>query len=256
MFGTHGHELHRERKAAIAPLFSKRSINESQDLIWSRVALLWPRLESLTGPFDLHDVLFVISTDIAGIFAMGKPLGLGQSQQSVKVWKTAFTSLVEMTPLIRKMPWSVSLSLNLPQWITQALAPKLAKIAGLYIEASAEAQAYLVQEKFDTDTRNIYEQLRASSLPDSGKYIRRYADEALSIILAGSETTASIMTFTIFHVLNDTKMLARLREEIAEIYPDTTTQPSLGKLQSLPYLVSENAAVLRLLSLLTLGCCD
>ena len=243
MFGTQEHELHRVRKAAIAPLFSKRSINESQQLIWSQAALLWPRLESLTGPFDLHEALLAITTDIAGMFAMGKPLGLQQGRRSAKAWKTTIYSLAEMTPLVRKMPWTVSISLSLPLWITQSLAPKFAAIAGLYNESLTEAQAYLAQDKFDDDTRNVYEQLRASSLPDSDKYIRRYADEALVILLAGSETTAATMTHTIFHVLNDAKILAKLREETAEAYPDATAQPSLAKLQNLPYLVSENAVV-------------
>ena len=149
-------------------------------------------------------------------------------------------SLADMTSIVRRIPWIVTLALHMPQWITQLLAPKLARIAALYTEARTEAQTYLDQKTFDADTRNVYEQLRASSLPESDKSPKRCADEVVTLVLAGSETTASMVSFTIFHVLNDAKILVKLREELAEVYPHAAARPSLAKLQNLSYLVSQN----------------
>ena len=239
VFASQEHETHRIRKAATAPLFSKRSINDSQDVIWGHVKLLWSKLDNMPGPYELHQQLLAATTDIVGDFAMGRTLGFQNNPKSAEEWKTTVYTLAEMTPLVRKIPWAISLSMSLPQWLSSIIAPKFAIITGLYLQARVQAETYLAQNTFDTSSRNVYEQIRASSLPEWEKTLRRHGDEAVSFVLAGSETTATVTTAAIFHVLKDKKTLAKLREEITEPYRQANEQPTLATLQSLPYLVSK-----------------
>lgn len=70
--------------------------------------------------------------------------------------------------------------------------------------------------------------------------------ELLNILLAGRDTTASLLTNT-WHVLSHrSDIVARLREEIASKLPTDRTLPSFEDLKRLPYLSAVFKEVLRL----------
>lgn len=79
--------------------------------------------------------------------------------------------------------------------------------------------------------------MRSESLPASEKETKRLADEAMVILIAGSETTASTLAAIMYHMLSDRQAWRRLKAELASItpYPQTPTLDTV-KLDRLEYL--------------------
>ena len=85
-----------------------------------------------------------------------------------------------------------------------------------------------------------------SDIPESEKETQRLADEAVILIIAGSETTASVMAALIYHLLADRKLLGRLKTELASVMADPNDLPTAAKLDGLPFLNALIQEALRL----------
>ena len=62
-------------------------------------------------------------------------------------------------------------------------------------------------------------------------------DEAMTIILAGTDTVANAATRAVFYVLNKPSMLKRLTSELRDAWPDVEVALGYTELEKLPYLV-------------------
>lgn len=100
----------------------------------------------------------------------------------------------------------------------------------------------------DKATRTIFAELLTSDLPLHEKSLDRLADEGLVIMAGGGEPTAQTLAVLSFHVLNNPKVLLKLRAELYEAMPDPSQLLPCSKLERLPYLVS-NMSLIRLSSM-------
>ena len=66
------------------------------------------------------------------------------------------------------------------------------------------------------------------------------------VVGAGSDTTGIALTVTAFHILNDPKVLARLKEELVQALPNKQTRPDWAELEKLPFLTAVIKEGLRL----------
>lgn len=84
----------------------------------------------------------------------------------------------------------------------------------------------------------IFHEMIQSDLPDSEKYLRRLRDEAQTVIGAGLTTTAWSLTNGSFYVLDNPKVLEKLRKELWDAIPDIHAPDAFAysKLENLPYL--------------------
>lgn len=76
--GTASHELHRVRRAALNPFFSRRSVVRLEPVIQLHVDKLRARLERSADsgePVNLTDAFTALSADVIGDFAFGKRYG-------------------------------------------------------------------------------------------------------------------------------------------------------------------------------------
>lgn len=88
----------------------------------------------------------------------------------------------------------------------------------------------------DASHPTVFKELLDSDLPASEKTIRRLEDEGITVVGAGQETVKVVLTVTTFHLLQNPKMMERLRKEIITVFPDPSNPPDLTKLEQLPYL--------------------
>jgi cytochrome P450 len=70
--------------------------------------------------------------------------------------------------------------------------------------------------------------------------------EGLSVVGAGSETTANVLAVVHFHLLDNPDILARLQKELREALPDRNAAVALNAVVKLPYLVSETCGTRRI----------
>jgi cytochrome P450 len=83
----------------------------------------------------------------------------------------------------------------------------------------------------------IMHALLDSDLPEHERTALRIWREAMSVIGAGSETSANTLATIHFHLLDNPDTLVQLQEELREGLPDKE-EVTLGVVEKLPYLVS------------------
>ena len=62
-------------------------------------------------------------------------------------------------------------------------------------------------------------------------------EEALILVLAGTNTTANVPMLGTFHLLENHLLVLRLKEELGRAWPNIGSPPRLGVLEQLPFLV-------------------
>lgn len=87
-----------------------------------------------------------------------------------------------------------------------------------------------------SEGRTIFHEIIRSDIPQSEKHTNRLTDEAMVILIAGSETTASTLAAIVYHLLADRELLERLKAELSEAMPDSNQLPVASKLDGLPLL--------------------
>ena len=91
----------------------------------------------------------------------------------------------------------------------------------------------------DSLRKTIFHSLiRNQNLPEAEKSDKRLADEANILLGAGTDTTASTLAYTTYHLLSNPTILKKLRDELISAIPDPQDMPPLNKLEALPYLTA------------------
>ena len=84
--------------------------------------------------------------------------------------------------------------------------------------------------------RTIIHDLLESDMPTSEKSVKRVAQEAQTLVAAGSSTTVHFLKTTIYFILADPDVHERLKAELKKAIPNLDQLPPLHVLQKLPYL--------------------
>lgn len=82
----------------------------------------------------------------------------------------------------------------------------------------------------------LFSTILQSNLSPQDRTAERIAREAMSLLVAGSETTAFTMSTITYHVLAHPATRAKLRAALSEAIPDPNALPQLGQLEAIPYL--------------------
>lgn len=110
----------------------------------------------------------------------------------------------------------------------------------------------IAQEEFFTK-KSTSKQGQSTSIfgPLSHLTTQQIIDEAVDIIAAGSDTTATALGNLFVHVLKSPRITRKLVAEIDQAMPDRSQACSLAKLEQLEYLVSWVHTQANMLALLT-----
>lgn len=94
--------------------------------------------------------------------------------------------------------------------------------------------------------RTFFHSLLNGDLPESEKSTARLTDEALTIIGAGTVTTAHTLTMTLFHILSKPHIWKALQEELTQALTHSDQPLDWTSLSQLPYLTATINEGLRL----------
>ncbi len=81
----------------------------------------------------------------------------------------------------------------------------------------------------------IFHELLKSDLPESERTYQRILAEGISVMMAGTTTTAHYLRTTIYHILANPSVLVRLQAELKTVMPDPSALPPFNDLNNLPY---------------------
>lgn len=106
--GTTDHDLHRLRRSALNPFFSKRSVARLEPVIQANVDRLCQRLADSSGtgqPVNLSDAFTCLAADVIGSYAFGQSYGFLETPDFHPGWRRLMTV---RTPSV----WSCSSSVG------------------------------------------------------------------------------------------------------------------------------------------------
>jgi cytochrome P450 len=258
MFGTVQADVHRKRRAALNPFFSKKSISAIEPIIQDRTDELceYMRQQMKSGqPMELHMAYMAVSLDIISYHAFGQSLGLLKKPHAeTQKWKTAIQGAVQAAIFTRHFPTLGNLLMMMPLSFVKmtgspaafllqyrevsygtdfAIRTRLIFLQDVRNEVKAVLEKRYQNEK---PTKTIFEELLTSDLPPQEKSIERLVDEGLVVMAGGGEPTAQTLAVMSFHLLNNPSILAKLKSELAEAMPDPSETLPLSRLEQLPYL--------------------
>lgn len=249
-FSTIPHDLHRRRRVANAPLMARRTVNAKKAGLSANAAALAENLKRAAESGEVVDlgILFIgYSLDVVGAFCFGRDLGAQEDLGLARKWYTVGRSMARVTPIMKQFPSLAKVVARLPGAVVKRLWADAVVIADLDEQMMNWILEHRAQEKkaspssgdVDTASSTLFEVIDNSKLPEEDKSAARLVDEAVGIIVAGSETTAKILTRTAYELMVNPSVLRQAREELANAAVQLgKPKLELVDLEKLAYLAS------------------
>jgi cytochrome P450 len=230
-------ERWRKRRRLAQPAFHKESVRA---LVESFVLVMRDGLASLRqrlpqgGVFEAHSEMTQLTLDVVGETLLGQRMG-ASADSSAHAFNAAFEVLARRGEI----------PLAIPRWLptpgNRRLTRALHTLDSL-VYAIIAAGRSAVREGRPT----LLSMLMAARDEDSGEPLSpaELRDEVLTLVLAGHETTALLMTWGFVLLGREPQVVARMRAEVDEVLQGR--EPSADDLPRLVYLRQVIQEILRL----------
>lgn len=247
------HDLHRLRRAAINPFFSKQKVTALQPVIQRLADKLCTKLEKVRGTDEavpIECAFDAFTMDVITEYSLDTSFGY----LDVPGWSSDFRELErafgELGYMQKMFPPLIDIMHSLPDRLVLWMDPRMKLLLDFF------RNCYAIAEKMLTETDNskyqekehptIFYEIIHSDLPPPEKTPKRLEMEAAAILGAGAVTTAWTLSVAMYHLTVQPDKLERLRAEIRSIMPDPHQPAKLQQLERLPYLTSVIMESLRL----------
>ncbi|KAG4419518.1 hypothetical protein IFR04_007312 [Cadophora malorum] len=253
-FSTPSNELHRVRRAALNPLFSRKRVLDLEDVVQSKVGKLDQRLRdaATTGDeVDLHYGLRAISVDTITDYGFGKSYDLLDRQDFGKAFFETMRQLGPAVWFFQQWPFLQSIALSIPPWVAKRLSSNL----GSFMQLQRECRDNIVAIKSamdagmkDESRTTIFHQLLNPKATEGHVVpsIDNLTDEGLVILGAASDTTGNAMAIAMYGVVSNPAIHSKLAAELNSAFPDPLAMLDFITLEKLPYLTAVIKEGLRL----------
>lgn len=249
-FTTIPHELHRRRKVANAPMMMRRRVHANQSILFAETDALVANVQRAAASGEVLDlgVLFIgYALDVVGAYFFDKAIGAQKDAELARNWRQVTKSTARMTPIMKQLPSFAKLVARVPSSVVKSLLPNASVLADLQDQMltwatefhSNREGANVLEEEVDPNPRTLFQTIENSKLPESEKGTPRLVDEGIDVIVAGSESTAQVLTRGVVELMLNPDTLVRARQElVCASSLKGECQLSLADLEKLPYLVS------------------
>lgn len=120
-FETIGHDLHRLRRNAINPFFSKRSIVAMEPLIKEKISLLSHNFHANfanSTPVNLRVAFSSLTLDVISDYCYGKSFGALEDKKIGEMWSNTLTVIMSITTIVMHFP----ILFEIMAWLPDSLA--------------------------------------------------------------------------------------------------------------------------------------
>ena len=224
-----------KQRRLLNPFFTQRSLK----IIFSDIVKSNDQLNArwnenyLNGePFDISQEIFRLALNVVGRSLFGRELG--DQQQKISAWTDVFLEY------LIKIPLPIISELWFPSPINLRMKKALSELE--------EFCRVIIQERRE-DTRehdDFLQELIDAKDEDSNKQMseQELIEEIISFLLAGHETTAHAITWTLYHLSQNPETLKKARAEIESVMKNG--EISFEQLSEMPYINAIIKEVLRL----------
>ncbi|MCJ1476010.1 hypothetical protein MMC13_004674 [Lambiella insularis] len=252
-FSTIDHDLHRLRRAAINPFFSKQKVAQLQPVIQKLADKLCKKLESIRGTDEVVPIecaFDAFTMDVITEYSLDKNFGYLDQPGWSSDFRELERALGELGYVQKLFPPLLEIMNALPNWLVLWMNPRFKLLLDFFRNCYVIAENMLMEtdgQKYEEKEHpTIFYEIIHSDLPPSEKTPKRLEKEAATILGAGAVTTAWALTVAMYHLAVQPQKLERLRSEIRSIMPDPHQPAKLQRLEQLPYLTSVIMESLRL----------
>lgn len=238
ILGTADHDMHRRRRAVLNPFFSQGNVRRLEPIINDTLFNLFRRMDGWARegrPVGFNDPLRAATKDIIEAYAFGDG---GPKYLDMEDCNKAFFDVVGPQPishLATHAVWITKLMQSLPPAVMMRLIPRITTFAE-FVQGLHSHINSLREIKDLPEGRTIFHEILRSNIPDSEKSTFRLGDEAMIMVIAGSDTTASTLACISYHLLSDPDLLKRLKAELGTVMSGADEPPVAAKLEGLPLL--------------------
>lgn len=234
-------DLHRQRRVPLNKLFSKSAVNDIEPMIKEKIDKLCDHLKNAVKSkrvVDLDSGFAGLTSDIIHQYTLGYHSGnLDREDFNMNV-RNAMNGLFQGIHVLFFFPFLAPIADMMPLPTLKRVLPYIAA----FKEQRMTIQDQIVKILADGDEKekSMISMLahHSSSLPNGFLDPARLTDEALTLLTAGTETTARALTFGIFYLIKNQEIRDKLREELKTVMPTPESLPTWDQLKQLPYLVS------------------
>ncbi|KAK0105094.1 hypothetical protein ONS95_004543 [Cadophora gregata] len=239
IFTTDGKEWEASR-ALLRPNFTRSQVGDLETFE-GHIGKLIRRIPRGGETVDLQELFFMLTMDSATEFLFGTSsdvLGLGMSGQREKGLKfqEAFTYITERVGLQSRLG---KLATLLPDKRMDESIKFVHEYIGPYIRKAVEMRKSGFEEKENTEEgRARYVFLEQLAKQDLGE--RKTQDELLNILLAGRDTTASLLSYLFYTLARRKDVFEKLKAEVDALGGERPTFEQLKAMKYLQYAMNES----------------
>jgi len=239
---------HAVRRKQISGKLSRQNISKIQDLVVEKLGMMMEIFDKAADkgkPIDVFAAWRSFTMDIISTFAFGYSMdGLKRPNLDHEMLDTLMTAVAGLYKLVR-LPFIKRIA------GIKSIGPYLSKInQNVASQARFKLWARKCVDSYipGTDILYLFDSL-FNPPPGTRKLSKdEIQTEAEDIIVAGSDTTATTLTFAMIHLSRNPDMWENLHKEIRTVVPDLTTIPTWESVETLPYLTACIKESLRLAS--------
>ena len=250
-FSTIDGDLHKLRRGALAPFFSRRSTLALEPMIREKVEKTCARLQEckkIGTPLDLRLLFSCMTTDIITDYAFPHCFNLLDTPDLSPAWRNTFAEGLRNFQWFKHFPSLWKVLRAIPDDILLKLSPEM-KVTQDWENGNKKLVKEIV-DSYDpynkrTDQLTIFHELRSSDLPAKEKSYERLWQEGAALIGAGVETTSNTLNVILYNLAPKPHQLRLLKVELTHAMPDASQVASWQQLKNLPYLSAVVAEGLR-----------
>ncbi|KAJ6076156.1 cytochrome P450 [Penicillium canescens] len=234
---------HKERRRLLNPLFSRAGVFKLEPIIHEKLCTMANKIIRLQEShlINVYDAFRCLTTEVIMEFAFARSANmLEESETTFKSWfLTAFDAVAGSLWKLQEWPIIRRSMGFLPARLITLLDPKVANIVKMLKFSEECLQHYQIHGN-QTAHPVVFDNL--SSLSYEMK-----VTEAMDILVAGADTTASTLTAGLLYILSNDKIHSTLRKALNEtsIGLDAVATGQLLELEKIDYLASYPTACVK-----------
>ncbi|KAM5346125.1 hypothetical protein ACJ41O_009130 [Fusarium nematophilum] len=254
LFNTRNRAEHTRKRKLVSHTFAPKSVLEFEPYIHQNLELFVKQWDSISntpeadgaGRLDCLSWFNYLAFDVIADLAFGKPFGMLASGADMAEVKASPTSPTIYAPAVEIMnrrgevsatlgclPWIKPYAKWLPDPFFSQGLQAVENLAGIAIARVSER----LERGSDSNRKDLLARLMQGR-DEKGEPLGRdeLTAEALTQLIAGSDTTSNSSCALLYHVVRTPGVLRKLQEEIDEVVPDGVDIPTYDAVKHLPYL--------------------
>ncbi|KAF2743348.1 cytochrome P450 [Sporormia fimetaria CBS 119925] len=234
-------DAHKRRRAALSPMFSRRSILQFLHIVQRHVSTLSSRMsdfEARKAPMNLTHAFPALTGDIIMDYFFG--FNYDQLKHpEFESFHDAFLAVGGTGHIATQFPPIFPIMNAIPDIIVEWLLPVTKPLLKLKRDQWTLISRTLRGETLKTNDahRTIFQEILSNPrLPSSDKTQARLADEAQIVVGGGIETTAFALNIAAYYIIANPSIYSRVHAELVTAFPNPAPELDLFVLEGLPYL--------------------